>query len=60
MKTSEHTPPETPEIEQKRELRRFNQPYASEIDERELEHAQREERPIDPEGKASKAPANRN
>ena len=36
-----------------RELHRVKQPYASELDDRELEHAHQEKRPVEPGGKAT-------
>lgn len=36
------------EVEAKREARGVQQPYATELDNRELEHAHKEKRPIEP------------
>ena len=49
------TPEENDELEAQREGHHQQQPYASELDDRELEHAQKEKRPVDPEaGKPGK------
>ena len=45
---------EEAEVEKKREDHRAQQPYASELDDRELEHAHKEGRPVDPKGDAAK------
>jgi len=49
---------ETAELEAKREERRIRQPYAAELDDRELERAHKEKRPFDPKGKATAGSAN--
>ena len=50
------TPEESAELEAKREDHHTQQPYASELDDRELEHAHKDKRPVDPEaGKPGKA-----
>ncbi len=54
MKTPEHAPPDAPEVEDKRDIRWVNQPYAAELDERELEQAHREQRPVDPQRQGDK------
>jgi hypothetical protein len=51
----ELTPKEAAEVDEAREAHRDQQPYASELDDRELEHAHKEKRPVDPKGKAAKA-----
>jgi hypothetical protein len=43
-----------PETES-REAQSGKQPYASELDDRELEHAHKEKRPVSPTGKAQKS-----
>jgi hypothetical protein len=54
----ELTPQEQREVEQKREDRRTMQPYATELADRELEHAQQEKRPTQTnDGKPSEPPA---
>ncbi len=42
------SPEEAAEVEKKRESHQAQQPYASELDDRELEHAHKEDRPVDP------------
>ena len=51
------TPEEAVGLDNKREDRRKQQPYASELDDRELEHAQKDRRPVNPRGAAKGAPA---
>ena len=41
-------PDERREVEEKQEARRTQQPYATELDNRELERAQKEQRPVNP------------
>ena len=41
------------EAKSQRDEQRQKQPYASELDNRELEHAHREERPVDPKNKSA-------
>jgi hypothetical protein len=48
------SPEEAAEVEKKRESHQAQQPYASELDDRELEHAHKDDRPVEPEGKAAK------
>jgi hypothetical protein len=49
------TPEEMAEVEAQREGHRTQQPYASELDDRELESAHKDKRPVDPEaGKPDK------
>ena len=49
------TPKESAEVEAQRQDHRAQQPYATELDDRELEHAHKERRPVDPEaGKPGK------
>ena len=48
MPDVELTPQEKAEVEAKREGHRQQQPYASELDDRELEHAHKDQRPVDP------------
>lgn len=48
MAAVELTHEEKAEVEAKRDAHRAKQPYASELDDRELEHAQKEKRPVDP------------
>ncbi len=47
-------PHEVAELEAKREAHRVQQPYASELDDRELEHAHKEKRPVHPTAGAQK------
>ncbi len=51
------TPQELAEADKSRESHGANQPYASELDDRELEHAQKEKRPVSPSGPAATADA---
>ena len=46
-------PHEAREVEAKRESSRNKQPYSSELDDREFEHAHNENRPIQPDVKAT-------
>jgi hypothetical protein len=39
-------PHERREVDEKQDARRTQQPYATELDNRELEHAQKEKRPV--------------
>jgi hypothetical protein len=57
MSANPLTPQEAVGLVKKREERRAQQPYASELDDRELEHAQRDDRPVNPKGAAKSAPA---
>ena len=52
MSTTPLTPQEAVGLDKKREERRQQQPYASELDDRELEHAHKDDRPVDPKGAA--------
>ena len=48
------TPPvERAEADSRHRARRDKQPYAAELDDRELEHAHQDKRPLDPKGKAT-------
>ena len=46
-------PRELAEVEKAREDQRVKQPYASELDDRELEHAHSDKRPVNPKGEAT-------
>ena len=49
------TPQEQAELDAKRRDHGAQQPYATEVDDRELEHAHKEKRPVDPDpGKVDK------
>lgn len=52
MNTTPLTPGEAARLDKKREDHRTKQPYASELDDRELEHAHKDHRPVNPEGAA--------
>jgi hypothetical protein len=47
-------PHDADEVDKKGDAHRAKQPYASELDDRELEHAQKEQRPVSPSGKADR------
>jgi hypothetical protein len=53
MKNPRLEPQEISEVDKKGEAHRANQPYASELDDRELEHAHKEKRPVSSTGKAT-------
>jgi len=55
MKNQQLEPHELRELEKSRDAHRANQPYASELDDRELEHAHKEKRPVSPTGKAQRS-----
>jgi len=54
MSDAKLNPQEAAEVETRREDHRANQPYASEIDDRELEHAHKQHRPVDPKAESGK------
>jgi hypothetical protein len=54
MKNPRLDPSEASEVDRKGDAHRAKQPYASELDDRELEHAQKEKRPVSPSGKAER------
>jgi hypothetical protein len=59
--TANHvTPREEARLEEKREDRRAQQPYANELDDRELEHAHKDRRPVNPHGATTLATPPRN
>jgi hypothetical protein len=55
MSVSRVTPREAVRLDRKREDRRTQQPYASELDDRELEHAHKDHRPVNPQGATTTA-----
>ena len=57
MRNPHMSPHEAVEARRKRDAHRLcKQPYASELDDRELEHAHREQRPVDPKGRSDTHP----
>lgn len=50
MKKPDLAPHEKAALDKKRDDQHLKQPYASEVDDRELERAQKESRPVDPKG----------
>jgi hypothetical protein len=53
------TPHEAAPLDEKREDRCTQQPYANELDDRELEHAHKERRPANPQSAATTGEAAR-
>ncbi len=56
MKSPELQPHEQAALDKAREAQQGKQPYAAEIDDRALERAQKENRPVDPNGKTQSEP----
>jgi len=54
MPDAKLSPQEAAEVEARREDHRQQQPYASELDDRELEHAHKQRRPVDPKATSGK------
>ena len=54
MSNPELSPEEKAALEKQRSVQAVKQPYASEMDDRELEHAHREKRPVSETGEAAK------
>ena len=50
MKKPDLAPHEKAALDKKRDDQHLKQPYASEVDDRELERAQKESRPVDSKG----------
>ena len=50
MNKPDLAPSEQVELDKRRDGQRSKQPYASEVDDRELERAHKESRPVDPKG----------
>jgi hypothetical protein len=57
MKNQRLEPHELREVEESRDAHRAQQPYASELDDRELEQAHKEKRPVSSTPKAQRPPA---
>jgi hypothetical protein len=57
MKKPELAPQEKAALDKERDGQRPKQPYASEVDDRELERAHKENRPVDPKGGAGSGPS---
>ena len=55
MNNQRPEPPDPPETEEAGEAQSSKQPYASELDDRELEHAHKEKRPVSPTGRARRS-----
>ncbi len=59
MKNPRLAPDEVKEVDEKGDAHRAKQPYASELDDRELEHAQKENRPVSSTDTAERPPRSR-